>query len=114
MSDLYARPVTAPAQRSKAYGIFALVYSFGVFAYEIALVVVAFTLDGMDYGQLEALLPWLPFALISGVVVCTVTSLKAPRGRRYSVSGGGLMLLPLVGMIVASLFANVGVVFSTW
>jgi hypothetical protein len=24
------------------------------------------------------------------------------------------MLLPLVGMIVASLFANVGVVFSTW
>jgi hypothetical protein len=113
MTDLDARPAPSPAQRSTAYGIFALAYCVGAFAYEIAFIVTAFTTGGLDYGRLEVLLPGLPFVIISGIVVCTVTSIKAPRGRRYSVMGGGLMLLPLFGMIVASVFANAGVLSST-
>ena len=106
MTESKVAPATSPATRSKGYGIVALVCSIGVLAYEIAFIAASFTSGGMDYSAIEALLPGLPFVLVSGIVVCTVTSLFAPRGRIFSTIGGVLMILPLVGMVIAVAFAN--------
>ena len=95
-------PATTRATRSKAYGIVALLYSVGVVAYEIVVVVAAFTAGGLDYGDLEALLPGLPFVVLSGIAVCIATSRFAPRGRVFPTIGGVLMILPIFGLFIGT------------
>ena len=106
MTEPNAAPASSAATRSTGYGIGALVYSLGVVAYEIAFVVAASVAGGMDYSALEALMPGFPFVLISGIVVCTVVSRFAPRGRVFSIIGGVLMILPLGGLMIADAVAN--------
>ena len=96
-------PVTTDKLAGKGLGVAALVYCIAAVGYEIATFIAAGNAGGMDYGQIEALLPGLPVVIVIGIVFCLVAGALAPRGRKFAVIGGALLLAgPIVAYIIGA------------
>jgi len=103
-----ASTVPAPGRSpgSPLLGIIAVLYAAAACAFEVYIIVAIGGASAMELDRYTVqFFVILPLVVITGIILCTVAGVRAPRTRKLAEVGGYLLFAPLLGLIVTSVMA---------